>query len=103
MDKIQETVRVVRDLASAVGLSDQEKLLSLKQHVRDISHEVREAQNQYKTILEIWSSQLNESQSNFFEQADIGITNVAKNLLQAATVLAAAESNRQLTNGHYKP
>jgi MotA/TolQ/ExbB proton channel family len=103
MDKIQETVRVVRDLASAVGLSDQEKLLSLKQHVRDISHEVREAQNQYKTILEDWSSKLTSRQFEFFQQADIGIANVAENLLQAANVLAAAESNRQLTNGHHKP
>jgi hypothetical protein len=103
MDKIQETVRVVRDLASAVGLSDQEKLLSLKQHVRDISHEVRETQHQYKTILEDWSSRLSESQSGFFREADKGIANVASNLLEVANVLAAAESNRQLTNGHHKP
>lgn len=102
MDKIQETVKVVRDLASAVGLSDQERLLSLKQHVRELSNEVRETQSHYKTILEDWSSKLSESQSGFFQEADSAIAKVAKNLLEAANVLAASESNRQLTNGHFK-
>jgi hypothetical protein len=102
MDKIQETVRVVRDLAVAVGLSDQDSLLKLKDHVRDISDQISRTQKEYNTILQSWSEKLNQSQVLFFTEADSAIANVANNLLEAANILAASGRNQELTNGHQK-
>ena len=109
MDKIQETVKVVNELATAVGLNSEQQKLRMKEFVRELSQDVQRVEQQYYTytnkleeILQSWSNNLVTSQSKFFNDADSAMAKVSGGLLEAANVLVAAENNYRLINSHNK-
>jgi len=109
MDKIQETVKVVNELATAVGLNSEQQKLRMKEFVRELSQDVQRVEQQYYTytnqlekILQSWSNNLVTSQTKFFNDADSAMAKVSGGLLEAANVLVAAENNYRLINSHNK-
>ncbi len=109
MTKIQGTVEVVSNLASAVGLNSGARMAQMQELSHGMGKQVRELEGTYKNLanqfgesLQIRDDQLtkyldraNEFNTVFFTQADEATAKLCNNLLLAANYLVAAEDNNR--------
>ena len=110
--KIQQTTKVVSNLANTIGLNSGERLVQLQELARTIGGEASRVQRAYDNLnqnfdecLRTWNQELKvyfnqkaESDMKFFTEADKATEQVCNQLLQAANYLVAAESTRINSN-----
>ncbi|MFB2935021.1 hypothetical protein ACE1B6_07055 [Aerosakkonemataceae cyanobacterium BLCC-F154] len=110
--EIQETTKVVSNLANTIGLSSSERLVQLKELAETIGDEASRVDKAYQNLtdkfnqaLGSWNKELvdyfqrkSEFEMNFFTKADAATEKVCHQLLQAANYLVAAENTRKVNN-----
>ncbi|XWK90403.1 MAG: hypothetical protein U7127_10245 [Phormidium sp.] len=113
--EIQETTKVVSNLANTIGLTSSERLAQLQELARTIGGEASRVDKAYQNLtnefnqaLGSWNKELvayfqrkSEFESNFFTKADAATEKVCHQLLQAANYLVAAENTRKVNNDEH--
>ena len=106
--KIQQTTKVVSNLANTIGLNSGERLAQLQELACTIGGEASRVEKAYENLsrefnggLQSWNQEMmgyfqrkSESDMKFFTQADEATARVCNQLVQAANYLVAAESSR---------
>ncbi|MFB2895757.1 hypothetical protein ACE1CI_22855 [Aerosakkonemataceae cyanobacterium BLCC-F50] len=113
--EIQETTKVVSNLANTIGLSSSERLAQLQELARTIGGEASRVEKEYKNLtdefnqaLTSWNKEIlnyfqekSNFETTFFTKADAATEKVCQQLLQAANYLVAAENTRKINNGEH--
>ncbi|MGA9380876.1 MAG: hypothetical protein WBV73_19095 [Phormidium sp.] len=113
--EIQETTKVVSNLANTIGLTSSERLAQLQELAETMGGEASRVDKAYQNLskefnqaLGSWNQEIvdyfqqkSEFESNFFTKADAATEKVCQQLLQAANYLVAAENTRKINNGEH--
>ena len=116
MTKIQGTVEIVSNLANTVGLNSGARMAQIQELSQGMGKQIRELESAYNNLSNKFSESLqqrddqlkqrddqltkylhraNESNTEFFTQADEATAKLCNNLLLAANYLVAAEDNNR--------
>ncbi|PSF29691.1 hypothetical protein C7H19_24245 [Aphanothece hegewaldii CCALA 016] len=109
LNQITNTVKVVSNLASAVGLTSVERLAQIKDITHVLGNESQRIEKAYDNLISRLNQSLEmsnqhltnylerayDSERQFFTQADEATANISNRLLQAANYLVSAEYNRR--------